>query len=201
MVQGPERPHWRVFGLEPARTAAPDPGSPAVRDGRPVALVAMPESGAGYATRRIAYSRGAGELEYFAEHRWVDPPARMLVPLLQQALTATGAFSSVAALPTRVRGDFVVESEILAFRQELQEEGSRFRATLRITSIRAGTPGAVDSRIVEVLEPMERNGPTEVVAAANRATSRLLSEVASFCAEMAAREALPTSLPRSDDGP
>jgi len=180
VVKAPERPTWRAFALE-----APAAASPAARAEGPVVVVAAPESGAGYATRRMAYSRGGGELEYFAEHRWADTPARMLGPLLADALTRTGAFSAVAAAPTRVAADVTVETEVRAFRQELDGESARFRASLRVTVVPVRADAPTRTRTFEAVEPMAAAGPVEGVAAANRTVARLLGDAAAFCAEVA----------------
>ena len=187
VVQGPSRPTFRVFTLEAEPTAAPVAVSEAVTEGA-VVVVAIPENGPGYATNAMAYSRGEAELEYFAAHRWADTPGRMIAPVLQEALTSTGVFSAVAAMPTRVLGDFVLESEVLAFRQELGEGAPRFRATLRVTFVGPGRDGRTGSRTFRVTEPLEGSGPVAGVAAANRAVTELARQVAEFCVEVGRRE-------------
>ena len=186
VVQGPSRPEWRVFALEPASDvqAATAPTRAAPRDA-PVIVLAIPGSRPGYATRRMAYSRGGGELEYFASYRWADTPARMLIPLFEDALTRTGAFRAAVPAPTRVLGDFVVESEVTVFRQEVDSDAPRFRAAARVTVVRVGAGAAADSRVFEVEEPMVTAGPSEGVVAANLATARLVSEVVAYCADVA----------------
>ena len=183
VVKAPERPNWRVFALEPTGGAAAR--SAADAEG-PVVVVASPESGAGYSTRRMAYTHGGGELEYFAEHRWADTPSRMLLPLFRDALERTGAFAAVATTPTRAQADVVVESKVLAFRQEIEAESAVFRAVLRITVVGSGPEGSTRAKTFEVEEPLEVSGPAEGVVAANRAVDRLLAEAADFCVQATA---------------
>jgi cholesterol transport system auxiliary component len=189
VVKPPARPAWHVFALEPeAETEAAAATVDADADA-PVAVIAVPGAAAGYATRRMAYTHGGGELEYFATHRWADAPARMLAPLLHDALMRTGAFRAVAVAPTRAAGGLVVETQLLAFRQELDGPQPRFRAVLRVTLVRPDAPSSTDSRVFEAAEPMDAPGPEPGVRAADRATARLLAEVAAYCAE--SREVTP----------
>lgn len=186
VVQGPTRPTFRVFALEPEPAALRDRGAaPAAGS---VVVVALPQNGPGYATNGMAYSRGDAELEYFAAHRWADTPGRMIAPLLQEALAATGGFEAVAAMPTRVLGDFVLESEVLAFRQELGADAWIFRATLRVTFVGSRLEGRAASRTLSVTEPLEDSGPVAGAAAANRAVAELARMAAEFCVEAAGRE-------------
>lgn len=186
VVQGPARPTFRVFALEaeaePAASERARSASATAAGG--VIVVGLPQSGPGYATNGMAYSRGDREIEYYAAHRWADTPARMIAPLLQEALMATGAFEAVATMPTRVLGDAVLESEVLAFRQELSGDSPHFRASLRVTFISPGRGGRTGSRTLRVTEPLEDSGPVAGVAAANRAVARLVREAAEFCVEM-----------------
>ncbi|MBZ0268371.1 ABC-type transport auxiliary lipoprotein family protein [bacterium] len=190
IVQTPDRPDWRVFALELDREAG-NPGAPGESTGneRPILVVARPESGAGYATDRIAYSRGAGELGYLANHRWADRPARMLVPLMQEALANTGAFQAVISMPTRAMGDYVVESEVLVFRQEVGSDGSHFRMALRVTLVQVGSRRTMDTRVFDLQEPLREVLPTAAVSAANRVVSRVLDGAAAFVAASVSRAA------------
>ena len=45
-----------------------------------------PHAAAGYDSQHIIYVRQPHKLEYFAHNEWVDPPARMLAPLIVAAL-------------------------------------------------------------------------------------------------------------------
>jgi cholesterol transport system auxiliary component len=94
------------------------PPAPAAVTG-PVLVVSAPWAAPGYDTAAMAYLRKAGQLEYFAFHRWADAPARMLQPLLVAALDRSGAFRAVVQAPTPVRGDLIMESELLRLRRSL----------------------------------------------------------------------------------
>ena len=65
----------------------------------PVLVVTMPRAHGGYDTPRMAYMQQAYGLRYYTLSRWADTPARMLAPLLAEAVQETGRFQAVYAVP------------------------------------------------------------------------------------------------------
>ncbi|HXZ85424.1 MAG TPA: ABC-type transport auxiliary lipoprotein family protein, partial [Myxococcota bacterium] len=59
----------------------------------------------GFDTPQIAYVRQAHELDYFVTARWAETPARMLGPLIAQALERSGTFRAVVQSPAVVPAD------------------------------------------------------------------------------------------------
>ena len=60
--------------------------------GNVVIAVSVPRARPGFDTAQMAYVRRSHEIEYFTKNRWADTPARMLAPLLVQALDQHGGF-------------------------------------------------------------------------------------------------------------
>ena len=52
----------------------------------------------GFDTSAMAYTRRANELEYFAKNRWADAPARMIAPLVAQAMAPGWLAGSAGSL-------------------------------------------------------------------------------------------------------
>lgn len=50
-----------------------------------VLLVGVPQAAAGFEQPRIAYLQRPSEVNYYADHFWVDAPSRMLTPVLIRA--------------------------------------------------------------------------------------------------------------------
>jgi cholesterol transport system auxiliary component len=185
LLPKPEGPSWTTFLLESGGMVEGAGGAasetPAARSIRVAAI----ESAGGYDTPRMAYSRAAGEIEYFARHRWAETPAEMLSPLLVAGLERSGRFTAVLAPSSRANADLLLETELLAFRQEFTGSAS-FRATLRATIVNATDRSVVGpARTFEFVEPMEDASPTAGAKAADRAAARLVGAVAAFCAEAA----------------
>lgn len=190
LIGPPKRPAWTTFVLESGADGARTPataGAPAGEEAsaRRTIRVAPVESAGGYDTPQMAYSRAAGELEYYARHRWAEPPAQMLAPRLTAALEQSGTFAAVIAPSSRANADLLLETELLAFRMQF-ESTPTFRATLRATVVNE-VDGLVagSARTFDVVEPMAEANPAAGAKAAERAVARLVAEVAAFCGEAA----------------
>lgn len=174
-----------VFTLE-----ASFPASTAPKAG-PAILVSLPRARPGFDTERMAYVRSPNELEYFARHRWIDTPARMIAPLLVQALESTGAFAAVVPAPTVARAKWRLETEIVRLQQVFLEKPSRVELVLRAQLIDAATQQAVASETfsTSLAAPTEdaRGGAT----AANAAMRALLPQLAAWCASRTASNSPP----------
>ncbi len=148
-------------------------------------LVTAPQSTAGFDSQRIIYLRQAHKLEYFAHSEWVDPPARMIAPLIVTALDATGAFRAVVSSPGSSSGDLRLDTEVLLLQQEFTTNPSQVRFALRASLSEEGTRRVVATRDIEILHPSPSEDPYGGVQAANAAVRTVLERLAAFCAESA----------------
>jgi cholesterol transport system auxiliary component len=147
--------------------------------------VAPPGARPGFEGARMAYVTRAYEIQYFARHQWVEPPARLLAPLLEEALERAGRFQvtpSGESTGTALR----LESEIVALQQEFDASPSQVRFTLRARLLAGLERRRLASAVFGAVEPSPSEDPYGGVIAANRAVARVLDEVASWCAERAA---------------
>lgn len=156
-LQAPPVEQVSTYVLE----AMPAAGAP--RPKRDLVLeVSAPRARPGFDTPQMAYTQRANALEYFARNRWADTPARMLAPLIAQALNQSGGFRAVVQAPSLAAANLRLDTELVRLQQDFGAKPSRVRLTLRAQLI------DVDSRRV---------------LAANRALARLLERLAAFCAE------------------
>jgi cholesterol transport system auxiliary component len=146
-----------------------------------VLAVSAPDARPGFDTAEMVYVRQPYELNYFAANRWAAAPARLLEPLLVQALEQSGSFRAVVPAASAISGDVRLETELVRLQQDFSIRPSRVQLTLRAQ--------LVDVRRKRVLI-VEQFDETEVattdnayggVGAANRALQRLLIELARFC--------------------
>lgn len=173
--------HPAYYALDNTKSAAPVVMPVAA----PTLIINPPHAAAGYASSRIIYMRETHKLEYFANSEWVDPPARMLTPLLVAATANTGAFRAVVLTPSAAAGDLRLDTEIIRLQHEFGTLPSRVRFTLRAN--------LVDNKTREVLAWKEFDTSVAAtsedayggVVAANRAVATLLESVSAFCAEAA----------------
>ncbi len=197
LVKRPEPTQWTTFVLDapPAQdigssTPSPDAGTLST-DGThaeaqaPVLRVAPISSGAGYDTPRMAYVKSKGTIEYFARHRWAESPSTMIAPLLVGALERTGRFAAIVDPSSRAVGDASLESELLAFRLEVDGSSPRFHATLRVNLVGAGDRRPLaPARTFDVVEPADAADAPAGAEAARAAVSRLAGDVAAWCGEI-----------------
>ncbi len=164
----------------------PAPAQRAPRSSGYTVIVNTPSAAAGFDSQRILYVRQAHKLEYFAHSEWVDPPARMLAPLIVTALEATGAFRAVVSVPGSASGELRLETEVLMLQQEFLTKPSQVRIGLRAYLVENDTRRVVATRDFEVLRASPSEDPYGGVQAANAAVRAVLQQLAAFCAETAA---------------
>ena len=147
----------------------------------PVLIVTTPRAHGGYDTHRIAYMKQEYGLRYFTRSRWADTPARMLAPLLAEAMQATGQFQSLYAVPGSVAADYRLDTELIRFHQDFMQQPSMVQITLRARLVDLQASRVLATRQFDIAEPAATDDSYGGVVAANKAVSVLLSELAQFC--------------------
>lgn len=159
--------------------ARPDLQISAVR--RDLALaVSMPQARPGFASAQIAYLQQPHELNYFASSRWADTPARMLQPLLAQALEQSKGFRAVvqtSAIPADVRLDI----ELIRLQHDFTSPASRVQLTLQAQLIDLRSKRVLAVRQFDATENADSPDAYGGVSAANRLVRRVLGQVVEFC--------------------
>lgn len=151
-----------------------------------VIAVSPPRARPGFDTASMAYVRRPHEVEYFAKNRWADTPARMLAPLLVQALDRSGGFRAVVQAPGAVSADLRIEVEIVQLLQDFETRPSRVRFTLRAQLIEVASRRVLATREFDEAESAASDDAYGGVIAANRALERLLGQLVDFCSGQAA---------------
>lgn len=143
----------------------------------PTLLLSAPRSAPGYAGARMAYIEEPHRIDYFANHRWADSPARMLEPNLMRALEASGLFQAVVRAPTSARFDLRLDTEVLRLVQVFESSESHVEVAVRFCLLDKKQQRVLVSEVLEVTEPATERTPYGGVKAANRAVDRLLQEM------------------------
>jgi cholesterol transport system auxiliary component len=105
-----ETPKRQLYRLEPALA------SPASMPHLPVQLlIAAPQAPAGLDTARVALSRSAVSLDYFADAEWTDRAPLLVQTALVDAFERSGAVAAVARDSVGLRADLVLETELRDF--------------------------------------------------------------------------------------
>lgn len=142
--------------------------------------VGTPRAAPGFETAAMAYVQKPYTLDYFAVHRWVEPPAQMLAPLLVRALEGTGAFRAVVYGAGGVRADVRLDTEVVRLQQSFLTRPSRVELVLRAQVVDVGNRRVVATRTFEVARDAPADDPEGGVVAANAAVAGALAEVATF---------------------
>ncbi|MBU6479404.1 MAG: membrane integrity-associated transporter subunit PqiC [Nitrospirae bacterium] len=173
-----ERPiHTFILSLDSSAGVA---FATAGKPGAGTLLVNVPVAQPGFDTPRMAYTQRPYEVSYYATHQWADPPARMLPPLLVQALEQTGSWRAVVPMPTSVRGDHRVDIDQLELLQTFLQKPSQVRVALRIQIIKLPEYLVLGTRLFEVVEEASNDDAYGGAVAANRAVDRLLKDAAGW---------------------
>jgi cholesterol transport system auxiliary component len=181
ILQPAEAPNSSVYSLErmPGKAPLTAPMS------APTLIVSPPHAAAGYDSKRIIYVREPHRLDYFAHSDWVEPPARMLAPLLVAAVENSGAFGAVVLMPSTAVGDLRLDSEIIRLHQDFRTQPSRVRFTLRAQLIDENTRRVLGWREFDVSVAAASENPYGGVVAASQAVHEVLASLSAFCAEIA----------------
>ena len=151
--------------------------------GQPL-VVAVPQARPAFDSARMVYVSKTYEVRFFAKNQWVDTPARMLAPLLVQALGTSGRFQAVRS-GAGVDAALRLETEITALQQEFTVVPSRVRFGLRAQLVDLAEHRIVAVTDLESVEQAPSDDPYGGVVAANRALQRLLPELSSWCEQSA----------------
>jgi len=146
-----------------------------------VLVVDAPRTRAGFATPQMAYVRQPHKLDYYAKNRWVDTPARMLAPLLVQALAQAGGFRAVVQAPNPVAADLRLDTELIRLQQDFATQPSRVQLTLRAQLIDTHTNKILAAKEFDESESAPSEDAYGGAIAANRALQRLLGQLSEFC--------------------
>jgi len=168
----------------PERQAAPSAQGATVGS-LPTLIVNPPSAASGFDSQRIMYVREAHKLEYFAHSEWVDPPARMLGPLLVTAIDKVGSFGTVVLTPSSADGALRLDTQIIRLQQNFQTNPSRVQFTLRAYLTDEKTRVVLAWREFSAEATAPSDNPQGGVIAANRAVQDVLAQLAQFLAATA----------------
>ncbi len=164
--------------------AAPSAAPPAqCRAGNATLLVTLPREEPGFDTARMAYLLRPNAVSYFANSQWADSPARMLAPMMAQALERTGCWRAVVRTPTTVAADYRLDTEDLVLGQEFFSRPGRVRVALRAVLVDAREESVVAARRFEAVEDAPEGDAAGGAAAAGRAAARLLGSLAAWAGD------------------
>jgi cholesterol transport system auxiliary component len=146
-----------------------------------VLAVSMPDARPGFDTAEMVYVQQPYMLNYFATNRWAAAPARLLEPLLVQALEQSAGFRAVVPTAGAIPGDVRLETELVRLQQDFSVRPSRVQLTLRARLVDVHRKQVLAVTQFDEAETATSEDAYGGVGAANRALQRLLTELTRFC--------------------
>lgn len=153
-----------------------------------VLAVNMPQARPGFETAQIAYLQQPHELNYFVNSRWTSTPARMLQPLLLQALEQSAGFRAVVRTASAIPADVRLDIELIRLQHDFTTHPSRVQLTLQAQLIDVRGKRVL---AVQQFDATENAGSEDAyggVGAANRLVQRVLGQVTEFCVTAAGKQ-------------
>lgn len=144
-------------------------------------LVTQASSNPLYNSSAMAYSIAPYQVNYFALNSWATPPAQMINSTLVQTLQNTHYFHSVSGAPAVGQYDYILNVQLVELRQEFCKSSSQVHLTLLVQLINMENARIIATKRFSIVEPTTQKTPFGGVAAANRATAKLLKRITEFC--------------------
>ena len=170
----------QFYALQSLPTPLLPPAAIAPGHSLPTLIVNPPHAAPGFDSARIIYVQSANQLAYFAHNEWVEPPARMLGPLLVAAIENTHAFGAVVLMPASATGELRLNTELVRLQQNFQTTPSRVQVALRVHLIDERTRKVLQWQEFQADVASSSETPQGGVAAANIAVQKVLAEAAAF---------------------
>ncbi len=139
-------------------------------------LVEVPVAAEGLNSHRIALSRGALSIDYFAKARWTERAPLLVQTLLVESFENTDKIVSVAREGTDLRADYALKTELREFQAEYVDATSPPTVNVRIMTKLIKMPErvivAADS--FEAIVPAGGTAMPDIVGAFDEALGKVL---------------------------
>jgi cholesterol transport system auxiliary component len=146
----------------------------------------VPRALPGFDTPQIVYVQQPHELNYFVTSRWADTPARMLEPLIAQAIVQTEGFKAVVQTSGVIPADVRLDTELVRLQQDFKTRPSRVQLTLRAQLVDVRGKRLLAAQQFDEVENADSEDAYGGVTAANRLLQRVLGKLAAFCVDASA---------------
>ena len=143
-------------------------------------LVTMNSSLAGLDNTNMAYMQRPYQVEYFAENFWLQPPAKMLLPLTIASLQKTQRFKLVEAPPYLGKTDLHLKLTLLYLYEDFMSKPVTERMGVRATLVDVRTNEVLGTEVLHLIAATPSDNPYGGVQAANAATIKMLEGLSSF---------------------
>ena len=176
----PDTPAVVYYVLNDATpAAAPAP----TRAGAPTLLVLDTAAGSFYDTDQLIFSRSAGTRGQYQFARWTERPGKRFADLMRARLDRQGNWH-VSAAGGYVRGDVLLDTELVEFYHDASSEPGQVRLVLRAELVDLKQRKLLGRRVFEQQVPVATYNAAGAAQASNQAVSRTLDELTAWLATL-----------------
>lgn len=150
-----------------------------LRAGAPTLLVLDTTTGSFYDTDQLVFSRSAGTRGQYQFARWTERPGKRFADLMRTRLDRQGAWN-VSAAGGYVRGDMLLDTELVEFYHDAAREPGQMRLVLRAELVDLKQRTLLGRRVFEQRVPLTTYDAAGAAQAANLAVSRALDELGAW---------------------
>ena len=171
-----DRPAMVYYVLEDSAPATPV--KPIVENA-PTLLVLDTTTGGFYDSDQLVFSRSAGTRGQYQFARWTERPGKRFADLMRKRFDHQGAWR-VAAAGGYVRGDLLLETELVEFYHDASGEPGQMRLALRAELVDLKQRKLLGRRVFEQHVPLASFDAAGAAQAANLAVSRTLDDLSAW---------------------
>lgn len=142
-------------------------------------LVLDTTTGSFYDTDQLVFSRSAGTRGQYQFARWTERPGKRFADLMRTRLDRQGAWN-VSAAGGYVRGDMLLDTELVEFYHDAASEPGQMRLVLRAELVDLKQRALLGRRVFEQQVPLTTYDAAGAAQAANLAVSRALDELSAW---------------------
>jgi cholesterol transport system auxiliary component len=150
-----------------------------LRGGAPTLLVLDTTTGSFYDTDQLVFSRSAGTRGQYQFARWTERPGKRFADLMRTHLDRQGIWN-VSAAGGYVRGDMLLDTELVEFYHDAASEPGQMRLVLRAELVDLKQRALLGRRVFEQQVPLTTYDAAGAAQAANLAVSRALDELSAW---------------------
>ena len=154
-----------------------------LRAGAPTLLVLDTTTGGFYDSEQIVFSRSDGTRSQYQFARWTERPGKRFADLMRARLDRQGAWN-VSASGGYVRGDMLLDTELVEFYHDAASEPGQMRLVLRVELVDLKRRALLGRRVFEQQVPLTTYDAAGAAQAANLAVSRALDELSAWLATL-----------------
>ena len=141
-------------------------------------LVDVPVSPAALDTERIALSRSAITVDYYAEAAWTDRAPLMVQSLLVQSFENSGRITAIGRESLALRADYVLRPELRHFEAEYRDAAvPSARAAIGVKLVKLPERAIVAQRNFEATAPAAANEMAAIVESLDTALHEVTRQI------------------------